>query len=109
VVLFFIEHLFYEQMYYSIMTRPESKANRTRNRILKFIGVFMHDRGYAPTVRDIARGCNVSSPSVVQYHLNILERQRQIRKDPGLVRSIRLTSPESQGILDKVIGAISKL
>lgn len=67
-------------------------VSKTRNRVLKFIGDFIDDRGYAPTVRDIAKGCNVSSTSVVQHHLNILERQGYIRRDRELVRSIQLTS-----------------
>jgi len=60
-------------------------------------------------VRDIARGCSLNSPSVVQYHLNVLERQGHIRRDPGLVRSIRLARPEDGGILSKVVGAITRL
>jgi repressor LexA len=67
-------------------------VSETRNRILKFIRDFIEDRGYAPTVRDITKGCNVSSTSVVQHHLKILERLGYIRRDRKLVRSIQLTS-----------------
>ena len=49
--------------------------SETRQRILKFIRDFIEDRGYAPTVRDILKGCNISSTAVVQHHLNILERE----------------------------------
>ena len=62
----------------------------TRLRILDFIRKFLDERGYAPTVRDIARGCDISTPSVVQHHLNRLEKQGHIRRDPEVFRSIQL-------------------
>ena len=36
------------------------------------------------------RGCDISSPAVVQNHLNMLEKQGRIRRDPDISRSIRL-------------------
>jgi len=62
----------------------------TRLRIITFIGKFIKDRGYAPTVREIMKGCNISVPSVVQYHLDRLEQAGYIERDPQVVRSIRL-------------------
>jgi len=67
-------------------------------RILNFIRKFLDKRDYAPTVRDIARGCNISTPSVVQYHLNTLERQGYIRRDPEVFRSIRLVERKREAI-----------
>jgi repressor LexA len=64
--------------------------SETRQRILKFIRDFIDDRGYAPTVRDILKGCNISSTAVVQHHLNILEREGHIHRDPEIFRSIQL-------------------
>jgi repressor LexA len=66
------------------------RISSTRQRILSFIGRFLNERGYAPTVREIARGCKISTPSVVQYHLNTLEREGHIRRDPEVFRSIQL-------------------
>lgn len=65
-----------------------------REQILRFIRDFMEERGYAPTVRDILKGCDISSPSVVQYHLNMLEKQGYIRRDPQIFRSIQLVEKE---------------
>ena len=67
-----------------------ASISKTRLRILNFIRAFLRERGYAPTVRDIARGCNISTSSVVQHHLNMLERQGDIQRDPQVFRSIRL-------------------
>jgi repressor LexA len=66
-------------------------VSQTRQRIFSFIREFISDRGYAPTVRDILKGCNLSSTAVVQHHLNVLEREGQIRRDPEVFRSIQLT------------------
>ena len=73
--------------------------SNTRSRILDFIRDFLEDRGYAPTVRDIAKGCNISSSSVVQYHLNVLEKEGRIRRDPEVFRSIRLSGQEQKGVV----------
>jgi repressor LexA len=70
------------------MRRPG--ISETRQSILKFIQDFINDKGYAPTVRDIVKGCGLSSTAVVQHHLNILEREGHIHRDPQVVRSIQL-------------------
>jgi repressor LexA len=49
-------------------------------------------------VRDIARGCNISTPSVVQYHLNMLEEQGVIRRDPEVFRSIQLVERKREAV-----------
>ncbi len=70
----------------------------TRLRILDFIRKFLDERGYAPTVRDIARGCKISTPSVVQHHLNKLESQGHIHRDPAVFRSIQLAERKREAI-----------
>jgi len=84
------------------------RTSDTRLRILNFIGKFLNDRGYAPTVRDIARGCNISTPSVVQHHLNTLDRQGYIRRDPEVFRSIQLVERKRE-VISRVplLGAIA--
>ncbi len=83
-------------------------APSTRLRILNFIGKFLDERGYAPTVRDIVRGCKISTPSVVQYHLNKLESQGHIRRDPEVFRSIQLVERKQGAIaLVPLLGTIA--
>src|SRR4030065_2946126 len=69
--------------------------SETRQRVMKFIRDFFEDRGYAPTVRDILKGCDISSTAVVQHHLNILEREGCIHRDPEIFRSIQLMGKKS--------------
>ena len=63
-----------------------------RQHIIDFIRQFLVDRGYPPTIRDIVSGCGISSTSVVDYHLNILEKKGYIRRHREVSRGIELLS-----------------
>lgn len=68
-----------------------NKPSPARERILGFIRDFRAAKGYSPTVREIAEGCGISSPSVVHYHLNALERAGLLNREKEKFRSISLT------------------
>jgi repressor LexA len=70
-------------------------VNLTRQKIIDFIREFYDERGYAPTVRDIMRGCDLSSTAVVQHHLKVLESEHQIERDSHVFRSIQLPDRKS--------------
>jgi repressor LexA len=63
---------------------------RTRDRVMDFIIMFKQRKGYAPTVKEIADNCNITSLSVVQYHLDQLEQAGLIRREKNKSRSINL-------------------
>jgi repressor LexA len=69
-----------------------------QQRILECIRDFIQERGYPPTVRDIARELGISSTSVVDYHLKRLEQARWIERDPRSSRGIRLTAAGARGL-----------
>ena len=58
--------------------------------IIDFIRRFWEDKGYPPTIRDIVNGCGISSTSVVDYNLDVLEREGYIRRHPEISRGIEL-------------------
>jgi len=68
------------------------KLSSRQNRILQFIGEFIDDQGYPPTVRDIQHACDISSTSVVDYNLNILQREGHIRRSPEIARGMEVTT-----------------
>ena len=80
--------------------------NTTRETILQYIHGFIDERGYSPTVRDILKGCEISSTAVVQYHLDVLEKEGRIHRDPEIFRSIRL-SQKRNSIMVPVLGTIA--
>jgi len=63
-----------------------------QQKIIEFIRRFWKDYHYPPTVRDIVNGCDISSTSVVDYNLAILEREGYIRRHSGISRGIELVS-----------------
>ena len=72
-------HLFYST--YVIEDKGMVTLSLRRKQILDFITNFILERGYAPSVRDLADGCHSSSSSTIQYHLNVLEHDGYIYRD----------------------------
>jgi repressor LexA len=58
--------------------------------ILGFINNFLRENGYPPTIRDIGKAVGISSTSVVNYNLNILEREGLVARDREVSRGLRL-------------------
>jgi len=54
------------------------------------------------------KGCNISTPSVVQHHLDKLEKEGYIQRDPQVFRSIRLIEREQPVTVDvPLLGTIA--
>ena len=66
------------------------KLSERQSRILDFIKQFMSEHQFPPTVRDIQAGCEISSTSVVDYNLHILQRHGYLRRLPEVSRGIEL-------------------
>lgn len=64
--------------------------SQKQRKIIDFVRHFWLDNNYPPTVRDILNGCSISSTSVVDYNLDILEREGYIKRHPGISRGIEL-------------------
>ena len=62
-----------------------------QEKILKFIRRFTHEHGFPPTYREIGKAVGISSTSVVNYNLDVLERKKHIRRDRHVSRGLRLT------------------
>ena len=68
-----------------------------QERIINFVTEFLNDKGYPPTIRDIAAGCEISSTSVVAYNLNKLEQAGYIRRHSDISRGIKFLTPQKKG------------
>lgn len=66
------------------------KLTKKQDEILDCIKEFIADHGFPPTVREICRIKNLSSPSTVQMHLNSLVDKGYIKKDKIKNRTIEL-------------------
>ena len=61
---------------------------------IDFIREYKADHGYAPSVRDIQLACGISSTSVVDYNLRLLQRDGFIRRSPDISRAIEIIGEE---------------
>ncbi len=85
---------------------PKQKA------ILKYVQGFIEKKGFPPSVRDIQGACKISSTSVVDYNLGLLERGGFLRRAAEVARGITLGAkagpPQRPGILAvPLLGAIA--
>ena len=86
------------------------KLSERQKCILATIREFIDEHHYPPTVRDIQTACDVSSTSVVDYNLRILQREGYIRREAEVSRGIELldgAGPRRDVISVPVLGAIA--
>lgn len=67
-----------------------ASLTKRQQRVYDFIEAYINDKGYGPTVREIAEAVELSSPSTVHVHLKTLEDKGYIVRDPLKSRSIAL-------------------
>jgi repressor LexA len=80
--------------------------------ILVFIRDFSHKTKYPPTIREIGKSVGISSTSVVNYNLNVLEKQGHIARDKTISRGIKLVDetpevPPVETVRIPVLGRIA--
>lgn len=79
-----------------------------QRQIVDYIRDFWENRGYPPTIRDILKGCRISSTSVVDYNLKRLEQSGFIIRHSGVSRGIELRGRVSQQAVSvPILGAIA--
>ena len=86
------------------MKRPLSKRQQA---ILGYIQTFMSENSYPPTVRDIQMGCEISSTSVVDYNLQILQREGFLQRKREVSRGIELLGEAASVAGDSLRNLIS--
>lgn len=85
------------------------KMSDKQERILAFLGDFLAEHDYPPSIRDIQAGCGISSTSVVDYNLKALEVQGRIRRDREISRGIVLLDESGQDAVHGSAGAVVRL
>jgi repressor LexA len=72
------------------MTGSAKKLSERQKNILKYIEDYVDERGYPPSIREIGDKVGISSTSVVDYNLRVLEREGRIRRDREVSRGLEL-------------------
>lgn len=81
--------------------------------IYEFIKMQIIEKGYPPTVREIATGVNLKSTSSIHTHLEAIEKKGWIKRDYAKSRTIEIISdeqfevPKSEIIDLPVIGTVA--
>ena len=79
--------------------------------ILEFIRGYRADHSYMPSVREIQAACGISSTSVVDYNIRILEREGYLHRSPDISRGLELVGGEPgrgvEVVAIPLIGAIA--
>jgi len=69
------------------------RISKKQRRILAFVGEYIDDNGYPPSMREICSALNISSTSVVSYNLDRLEEAGYLARDREVSRGLRLAEP----------------
>ena len=70
------------------------KLTPTQEKALNFLREFLLEKGFPPTLREIASHFGLKGPKGPQKTLHILERKGYIRKTPGGSRAIEILKPK---------------
>ena len=66
------------------------ELTKRQNDVLNFVKSYIVSHGYPPTVREIGKALDISSPATVHAHLNNLANKGIIKKDSSKNRAIEL-------------------
>src|SRR5690349_8873599 len=70
-------------------SRAMLKMTKRKIEVLEFIKLFVAEKGYSPTVREISEGLFIQSSSTVHKHLEDLKTLGVIDWTPGATRTIK--------------------
>ena len=77
-----------------------SQLTTRQQQVYDFLAGHIADRGYPPTLQEIARHLQISGNLGVLRHLEVLERKGLIRRSPGSSRSIVLADRSRSEAVD---------
>ena len=69
----------------------EKPLTQRQKKMLSFIQEFTSQHSFPPSIREITVACRISSPSVTDYNLRLLEHRNFLTRKAGSARSIVLT------------------
>lgn len=79
------------------------KISAKQQEILDFMKERILDRGYPPSVREICEAVHLRSTSSVHSHLETLEKNGYIRRDPTKPRAIEICDDSFQAVRTEMV------
>jgi repressor LexA len=74
--------------------------------LLTYLKTFLAERGYMPTLAEMATALGVSSLQAVKEHLTALERKGYLRRHPGQPRAIELLCERAEDDSIPILGRV---
>ena len=81
----------------------QGKISAKQKEILEYIKEEILKRGYPPAVREICDAVNLKSTSSVHSHLETLEKNGYIRRDPTKPRAIEICDDSFQMVRTEMV------
>ena len=75
------------------MAKDTAKLTDSQQRILEFITNYVEAHEVPPTIREIQKGADISSTSMVSYHLKALERANVLNRLEKQSRGVVINNP----------------
>ncbi len=85
------------------------KLTKRQTDVLNYVKTFIVSHGYPPTVREIGKALDISSPATIHAHLNNLEKKGFIKKDGAKNRAIELLVKNEFEEKDELISEVPLL
>jgi repressor LexA len=79
------------------------RISKKQRKILEFVGEYIDDNGYPPSMREICSALSISSTSVVSYNLDRLEEAGYIVRDREVSRGLRLAQAGRSSVMRKEV------
>ena len=88
---------------YGINMSSSEKISEKQREILEYVKNHIINKGYPPTVRDICEAVSLKSTSSVHSHLETLEKNGYIRRDPTKPRAIEICDDNFQMVRTEMV------
>ena len=74
------------------------KISKRQQQIYDYIRAYQQEKGYPPSVREMAAAVGLSSPSTVHAHLSALEARGLIKRDATKPRALELFNEDGSSV-----------
>jgi repressor LexA len=93
----------------TMMDTMDERLSDRQQKILAFLGDYVEENGYPPSIREIGAAAGISSTSVVSYNLQRLEERGYISRDRDVSRGLKLTAMAALARPEMEAGEIVRL
>ena len=78
-------------------TKHRTGLTPRQKEVLEYLDENLREKGYPPSVREIAAALGLTSPATVHNHLNTLEDKGYIKRDPSKPRAMEVNYESASG------------